>query len=222
LTTVRLTNHPEERSVQLRRFNPGLYPLASSHDGRTNAALLPSSFFSGASFALVILCYLLYSTFFTATSSTNRPIFPFPIITDLDTLNAPGSTFNQVNEDQYHIYNNFNSVHAVSPFPTHFENGDPSSSEPQNAPTTLFTEQEWKVLKEHRVSQLIFPFIHSDHVINICSLQKNLPRIFSDVYHIRPWHERVAPIDLRGVAIDPCGPPYSRVSVLLVKFLRAQ
>ncbi|KAL0955266.1 hypothetical protein HGRIS_004156 [Hohenbuehelia grisea] len=75
--------------------------------------------------------------------------------------------------------------------------------EPQNTLTKRFTEAEWKALKEFR---------------------KLLPEIFTKAYDEKE-DAATNPIKLWGVTIDPAGaekPRDARVSVVLVKFLRAR
>ncbi|KAF8916209.1 CRAL-TRIO domain-containing protein [Mucidula mucida] len=73
--------------------------------------------------------------------------------------------------------------------------------EPQNALTQAFTQAEWTALKEFR---------------------KQLPEIFSDGYPDKK-DNKDAPITFWGVVIDPWKPANdARVSVILVKFLRAR
>ncbi|KAI0929685.1 hypothetical protein AcW1_007032 [Taiwanofungus camphoratus] len=71
--------------------------------------------------------------------------------------------------------------------------------EPQNALTKKFTEDEWKAVKE---------------------LRARLPDILTEAY---PEKEaKSSPILLWGVSIDPTGSKDARVSVILIKFLRAR
>jgi len=73
------------------------------------------------------------------------------------------------------------------------------SEEPQNALTAEFTKAEWKALAEFR---------------------KSLPETFAESYPDKP--EKNAPINLWGITIDPLNPKDDRVSVVLMKFLRAR
>ncbi|KAJ3478384.1 hypothetical protein NLI96_g9791 [Meripilus lineatus] len=74
--------------------------------------------------------------------------------------------------------------------------------EPQNALTEKFTEDEWKALKEFRTQ---------------------LPAIFAEAYHPDTPDAKSEPAKLWGVLIDPYSPNKDpRVSVLLMKFLRAR
>ncbi|KAF9461236.1 CRAL-TRIO domain-containing protein [Collybia nuda] len=72
--------------------------------------------------------------------------------------------------------------------------------EPQSTLTKLFTEAEWISLKEFRAQ---------------------LSDIFADGHPDDP-KARDIPITMWGVRIDPCNPIDARVSVVLMKFLRAR
>lgn len=50
--------------------------------------------------------------------------------------------------------------------------------------------------------------------------QNQLPEIFADAYASK--EDKQAPVTLWGVQIDPANPRDARVSVVLVKFLRAR
>jgi len=71
--------------------------------------------------------------------------------------------------------------------------------EAQNALTTKFTEGEWKAVKE---------------------LRERLPHIFTEAYAGK--EDKLSPITLWGVKIDPANPKDARASVILVKFVRAR
>jgi len=74
--------------------------------------------------------------------------------------------------------------------------------EPGNKLTSLFTEEEWKALKDFR------PL---------------LPEIFAQAYHPDTPDAKSEPITIWGVTIDPYAPSKdARVSVVLMKFLRAR
>ena len=51
-------------------------------------------------------------------------------------------------------------------------------------------------------------------------LQAQLPEIFAEAYAAK--EDKQAPVTLWGVQIDPANPRDARVSVVLVKFLRAR
>ncbi|KAF5355335.1 hypothetical protein D9758_006054 [Tetrapyrgos nigripes] len=72
--------------------------------------------------------------------------------------------------------------------------------EPQNPLTQKFTEAEWEALKEFR---------------------KQLPDLFAKAYDDKP-DAKTKVIDLWGVKIDPADPVDAKVSVILMKFLRAR
>ncbi|OCH87799.1 CRAL/TRIO domain-containing protein [Obba rivulosa] len=72
-------------------------------------------------------------------------------------------------------------------------------AEPQNALTQKFTEPEWAALRE---------------------LRAQLPDVFADAFPDRP--KPVAPVTIWGVTIDAASPRDARVSVVLMKFLRAR
>ncbi|THU86219.1 CRAL/TRIO domain-containing protein [Dendrothele bispora CBS 962.96] len=72
--------------------------------------------------------------------------------------------------------------------------------EPQNALTQKFTEGEWKALKEFR---------------------QQLPALFGRAYDDKADAKTKA-INLWGVKIDPSNPVDAKVSVVLMKFLRAR
>ncbi|THH27787.1 hypothetical protein EUX98_g6387 [Antrodiella citrinella] len=74
--------------------------------------------------------------------------------------------------------------------------------EPQNDLTAKFTADEWKALKEFRTQ---------------------LPEIFGKAYHPEDFSVKAESIKLWGVTVDPHAPKDdARVSVLLMKFLRAR
>ncbi|EIW79141.1 CRAL TRIO domain-containing protein [Coniophora puteana RWD-64-598 SS2] len=75
-----------------------------------------------------------------------------------------------------------------------------SEEEPQNPLTKKFTEAEWKALKEFRTQ---------------------LPKIFSDAFPDDPDAGN-KPYTMWGVTIDPQNPQNAKVSVVLMKFLRAR
>ncbi|EIM86857.1 CRAL/TRIO domain-containing protein [Stereum hirsutum FP-91666 SS1] len=77
---------------------------------------------------------------------------------------------------------------------------EPEVDEPQNALTKKFTEKEWAALKEFR---------------------KLLPEIFASAYEEKGEAKR-QPIKIWGVTIDPNGKPDAKVSVVLMKWLRAR
>ncbi|KAH9931807.1 CRAL-TRIO domain-containing protein [Fomitopsis serialis] len=79
------------------------------------------------------------------------------------------------------------------------ETGDSEGDEPQNPLTRKFTDAEWAAVKE---------------------LRAQLPEIFTEAYTSK--EDKQAPITLWGVQIDPANPKDARVSVVLVKFLRAR
>jgi len=81
--------------------------------------------------------------------------------------------------------------------PTEAKAEEPAE-EPQNALTQKFTEEEWKGVKE---------------------LRAQLPEILKEAL---PDKDEAAPITLWGVEISPAGPHDARVSVILIKFLRAR
>ena len=54
----------------------------------------------------------------------------------------------------------------------------------------------------------------------ILALQAQLPEIFAEAYASK--EDKQAPVTLWGVQIDPANPRDARVSVVLVKFLRAR
>ncbi|KAJ6527255.1 CRAL TRIO domain-containing protein [Mycena vulgaris] len=76
----------------------------------------------------------------------------------------------------------------------------PETPEPQNALTEKFTGYEWKALAEFR---------------------KTVPDSLAKAYTEKP-DARTAPITLWGVQIDPANLVDARVSVVLMKFLRAR
>ncbi|TCD69463.1 Non-classical phosphatidylinositol transfer protein (PITP) [Steccherinum ochraceum] len=76
------------------------------------------------------------------------------------------------------------------------------TDEPENELTKKFTLEEWKALKEFRTQ---------------------LPEVFAKAFHPDDASARAEPITLWGVSIDPQAPKSdARVSVLLMKFLRAR
>ncbi|KAF9646226.1 CRAL/TRIO domain-containing protein [Thelephora ganbajun] len=80
------------------------------------------------------------------------------------------------------------------------ETTEPEPEEPQNPLTKKFTEAEWEALKE---------------------LRTKLPYIFETSFPEK--ENKLSPIILWGVPIDPSNPVGdARVSVVLVKFLRAR
>ncbi|KAJ7491906.1 CRAL TRIO domain-containing protein [Mycena latifolia] len=76
----------------------------------------------------------------------------------------------------------------------------PETPEPQNALTEAFTGYEWKALTEFR---------------------KTVPDSLAKAYTEKP-DAKTAPITLWGVRIDPANLVDARVSVVLMKFLRAR
>lgn len=74
------------------------------------------------------------------------------------------------------------------------------SPEPQSSLTKKFTEAEWSALKEFRAI---------------------LPDVFADGYPDNP-KAKDTPISIWGVTVDPHSPRDARVSVVLIKFLRAR
>ncbi|KAF8074934.1 CRAL-TRIO domain-containing protein [Lyophyllum atratum] len=80
------------------------------------------------------------------------------------------------------------------------EQGEAEAPEPQNALTERFTDAEWAALKEFRAV---------------------LPQIFADGFPDDP-KAKDKPITFWGVRIDPNQPRDARVSVVLMKFLRAR
>ncbi|KAF9006037.1 hypothetical protein BDQ17DRAFT_1352619 [Cyathus striatus] len=73
-----------------------------------------------------------------------------------------------------------------------------SEKEPQNTLTRRFTDAEWRVLKELRVS---------------------LPNIFAEAFPLKEDATKT-PVTIWGVEIDPLNPFDARVSVILMQFLR--
>ncbi|KAH8103829.1 CRAL-TRIO domain-containing protein [Cristinia sonorae] len=72
----------------------------------------------------------------------------------------------------------------------------------QNDLTKKFTDDEWKALKEFRTQ---------------------LPEIFAKAFHPEDTSAKPEPITLWGVTVDPYAPKSdARISVLLMKFLRAR
>ncbi|KAG7443538.1 CRAL/TRIO domain-containing protein [Guyanagaster necrorhizus] len=80
------------------------------------------------------------------------------------------------------------------------ESTNKEANEPQNSLTERFTTSEWNALKEFR---------------------KKLPEIFADGLPDKP-DAKSAEITLWGVKIDPADPVDAKVSVVLMKFLRAR
>ncbi|GLB41848.1 putative CRAL TRIO domain-containing protein [Lyophyllum shimeji] len=80
------------------------------------------------------------------------------------------------------------------------EKEEAEGSEPQNTLTKKFTEAEWAALKKFRAE---------------------LPQIFADGFPDDP-KAKDKPITFWGVPIDPNHPKDARVSVILMKFLRAR
>jgi hypothetical protein len=94
-----------------------------------------------------------------------------------------------------------------------------ASEEPQNRLTEKFTEAEWKALKEFRVQ---YAPSQTPHDLTYFLQQVQLPDIFADAYPKQP-KARETPISLWGVTLDPANPQSdARVSVILMKFLRAR
>ncbi|KAJ7509881.1 CRAL-TRIO domain-containing protein [Mycena galericulata] len=77
---------------------------------------------------------------------------------------------------------------------------EPEKAEPQNALTEQFTGYEWKALTEFR---------------------KTIPDSLAKAYDAKP-DAKTTPITLWGVQIDPTNLVDARVSVVLMKFLRAR
>ncbi|KAH9830031.1 CRAL-TRIO domain-containing protein [Rhodofomes roseus] len=76
---------------------------------------------------------------------------------------------------------------------------DDAGDEPQNTLTRKFSDAEWTAVKE---------------------LRAQLPEIFAEAYAAK--EDKQAPVTLWGVQIDPASPKDARVSVVLIKFLRAR
>jgi hypothetical protein len=96
----------------------------------------------------------------------------------------------------------------------------PQEKEPQNALTEKFTEAEWKALKAFRVSSSRLP-IHRPQLRFKLFLQSNLPETFKEAF---PDQEDAGtvPYKIWGVTINPLASQDARVSVVLMKFLRAR
>ena len=91
-------------------------------------------------------------------------------------------------------------------------------TEPQSPLTKQFTEPEWEALKAFRVS---CPYDVLSQHMHQPALQAELPQILADSYPDNPSAKDTA-ITLWGVRIDPLNPKDARVSVVLMKFLRAR
>ena len=86
--------------------------------------------------------------------------------------------------------------------------------------TEKFTEGEWKALKELRVRRSYWPSFASRVLIRAL-IQTKLPYVFETAFPEK--ENKLSPITLWGVPIDPSNPTTdARVSVILVKFLRAR
>jgi hypothetical protein len=96
----------------------------------------------------------------------------------------------------------------------------PQEKEPQNPLTEKFTEAEWKALKVFRVSSSRLP-IHRPQAEFKLSLQSNLSETFKEAF---PDQEDAGtvPYKMWSVTINPLAPQDARVSVVLMKFLRAR
>ncbi|KAF5383626.1 hypothetical protein D9615_003559 [Tricholomella constricta] len=93
------------------------------------------------------------------------------------------------------------SASSVSPgAPTSVEKGAAEEPEAQNTLTGQFTEAEWAALRKFRAE---------------------LPQIFADGFPDDPKANET-PITFWGVEIDPNHPRDARISVILMKFLRAR
>ena len=92
-----------------------------------------------------------------------------------------------------------------------------TSPEPQNPLTERFTTQEWIVLKEFRVTQT-----HSQlYTSPLTVIQDALPEILAQAFPDDP-KAKETPFSMWGVKIDPNNPRDAKVSVVLMKFLRAR
>lgn len=94
----------------------------------------------------------------------------------------------------------------------------PEPEEFQNPLTKKFTDAEWKALKLLRVCR---HYYRSIAVLTQVSIQTKLPYIFETSFPEKK--NKLSPVTLWGVSIDPSNPVGdARVSVILVKFLRAR
>jgi len=92
-----------------------------------------------------------------------------------------------------------------------------ASPEPQNPLTERFTTQEWIVLKEFRVTQTYSQLYTSP----LTSIQDALPEILAQAFPDNP-KAKETPFSMWGVKIDPNNPRDAKISVVLMKFLRAR
>lgn len=97
------------------------------------------------------------------------------------------------------------------------------NKEPQNPLTEKFSEAEWEALKEFRVSwsRLAMHFGNINGVQPVFKLQSTLPETFKEAFPEQDDAE-FTPYNLWGVTISPLKPKDARVSVVLMKFLRAR
>jgi hypothetical protein len=94
-------------------------------------------------------------------------------------------------------------------------------TEPQNPLTEKFSEAEWEALKEFRVSWSRLAMHFGNGVQPVFTLQSILPETFKEAFPEQDDAESTS-YNLWGVTINPLKPKDARVSVVLMKFLRAR